>query len=63
MNWIQLFLRPKELGNKMMGETLGRICFIFWHLLDCETAGAINFKLGSLVFEPNQNRRKLIQYL
>lgn len=63
MNWIQLFLRHGELGNKMMGETLGRFCLIFWHLLDCKTAGAINSKLGSLVFEPNQNRGKLIQYL
>lgn len=63
MNWIQLFLRHEELGNKVMRETLGRICFIFWHLLYCKTAGAVNLKLGSLVFEPNQNRRKLIQYL
>lgn len=63
MNWIQLLLRHEELGNKMTEKTLGRICFNFWHLLDCKTAGAVNLKLGSLVFEPNQNRRKLIQYL
>ena len=63
MDWIQLFLRHEELGNEMMRETLGRVCFIFWHLFHCKTAGAINLKLGSLVFEPNQNRRKSIQYL
>lgn len=61
MSWIQLFSKQEGLR-----ERSGGICFIylfFWHLLGSKTSGGINLKLGSLVSEPSQNRRKLIQYL
>lgn len=29
MNWIQLFLKREELGNKMIEKSLGRVCFYF----------------------------------
>lgn len=63
MNWIQLFQRYEELGNKMRREDIGKDLFYFVAFVNCKTAGAMNLKLGSLVSEPNQNRRKLIQYL
>lgn len=60
MNWIQLFLRHEELGNKMRGEDIRKDLFYFVAFVRLQNSWS--YKLEAW-FKPNQNRRKLIQYL